>query len=35
MKVSYYGPDHPMLVNQSGDPARGEWLPKNRKRKRR
>lgn len=27
-QVRYYGPSHPMLIARSGDPARGEWIPK-------
>jgi hypothetical protein len=26
--MRYYDSTHPMLVKQSGDPARGEWVPK-------
>jgi hypothetical protein len=28
MSVKYYGASHPMVVKQTGDPARGEWAPK-------
>lgn len=27
-RVTYYDANHPMVVQRSGDPARGNWIPK-------